>query len=1334
MKRSISTDGPEPELPKEGSGSDHLAPVAGGEGDAEISLDADGVKLASSSSSGLVERLTAHAPAQTRYVLQGEVARGGMGAILKVWDEDLRRTLAMKVILGRDTSESLSETPSVDERVLARFLEEAQVTGQLDHPGIVPVHELGLDSKGRVYFTMPLVKGRDLKEIIELVHARQEGWTETKAIGVILKVCEAMGYAHSKGVLHRDLKPANIMVGRFGQTYVMDWGLAKVIGRKDTRDIRLKKAVDAMPSLVHVERQEMMSPDSDSPLVTMDGTIVGTPAYMPPEQARGAIEEMTARSDVYAVGAMLYHLLTGEAPYVPHGAKLAPLAILNAVLEGPPQPVHEVRRGVAAELSAICERAMARDPAQRYASTLELANDLQAYLEGRVVRAYETGAIAEFKKWVDRNRGMAAALAAAVLLLVVGLAVSSSLYFKAEESAALARTNNERANAKAVEAEDNALRAQASEKEVRGKSYVTNLLAAAFSLFVNDVADCKRHLEACPPELRGWEWRHLALALDTSLRVIHVPKGQVASLVFSIDGPKGQVTSVAFSPDGSEIMTGTDVGAALFWNVETGQRTGELGGPTVDSGRVVFAPDGARVAGASMADGRVRIRSRETGDLIPGGLVPDARSHAAAVAYSPDGTRLATAYADGTVRMWDTVANRALSDISGSIPGLPVPIKSFTSIAFSRDGKRIAVGAGDGTVLVWNAETGESIAVLRGHDSGVTSVAFSSESSRLVSAAYDKTVRIWDLDKSVCTDVLRGHDAQVYCVAVSPDGSRIASASADKTVRIWDAGTHHQLAVLHGHEKAVRSVAFSPDGARLVSGSTDMTARIWDAGMSGAVAELAQPSPAHSNSGLNVSGIASIAFSPDGGRIVAGLEDGVIQVWNPTTHEETAVLRGHSSAVNSVAFSHDGAHILSASSDKTLRTWDAANYAEQAVLRGHQGQVFCAAYSPDGTRIVSGSEDKTAQIRDAKSGSILSTLRGHDKALQCVAFSPDGSRVATGSLDRTARIWDARTGTAQGAPLVHAEAVLCAAFSPDGTRIATASGESVYVWTIEPGGPPMILVGHDLPVQALAFSPDGKRIISGSYDNTIRIWNGRTGEALFTLRGTERRVNSVAFSPDGSRIAAGSSRATLFLWETEPLSVHFEERRSASAAVRDAAPLVDALFDEWISSADVIHQLQIDTSLEPKRRETAIRLAGFRGDDPMGLYYDCGQIVLSPDAEPKAYARALRMAETAWIQRPENNYFLSLLGVAQYRAGEYEKAVATLERAQQKGRSVPRDVAFLAMAQHELGRSDASRATLALLRELMRKKRWADDKEYLGFLREAETLIAGEAGSNANGK
>lgn len=359
-----------------------------------------------------LEQLASRRPEVPRYEALEEVARGGMGAILRVRDRDLQRDLAMKVIHGNDAGSVASD---VDPRILSRFFDEAQITGWLEHPGVVPIHELGIDSHGQAYFTMPLIRGSDLSEVIELVHSEDDRWNQTRALGVILKACEAMAYAHSHGIIHRDLKPANVMVGEYGETYVMDWGLAKVLDT-DERPTPVASRDGDSPST-----PDKTPPPPSSPGMTMAGQVLGTPYFMPPEQAEGKLDELSPRADVYSMGAILYTLLSGQMPYYDQALQETPAQLIQRIREAAPIPLEKSKAGIPGELVAITEKAMARSQQDRYRDMQELANDLRAYLENRVVRAHRTGAWIEFKKWMARNPGVAGLSAALILVLVMGL-------------------------------------------------------------------------------------------------------------------------------------------------------------------------------------------------------------------------------------------------------------------------------------------------------------------------------------------------------------------------------------------------------------------------------------------------------------------------------------------------------------------------------------------------------------------------------------------------------------------------------------------------------------------------------------------------------------------------------------------------------------------------------------------------------------------------------------------------------------------------------------------------------------------------------------------------
>ncbi|KAL0957748.1 hypothetical protein HGRIS_001526 [Hohenbuehelia grisea] len=373
---------------------------------------------------------------------------------------------------------------------------------------------------------------------------------------------------------------------------------------------------------------------------------------------------------------------------------------------------------------------------------------------------------------------------------------------------------------------------------------------------------------------------------------------------------------------------------------------------------------------------------------------------------------------------------------------------------------------------------------------------------------------------------------------------------------------------LHAHIHTVTSVAFSPDGARIVSGSFDNTIRVWDASTG---SPTMPPLKGHTN------WVNSVAFSPDGARIVSGSNDNTIRVWDASTGSPTMPpLEGHTNSVNSVAFSPDGARIVSGSNDNTIRVWDASTGSPtMPPLKGHTGWVNSVAFSPDGARIVSGSDDNTIRVWDASTGSpTMPPLEGHTNSVNSVAFSPDGARIVSGSNDNTIRVWDASTGSPTMPPLKgHTNWVNSVAFSPDGARIVSGSYDNtIRVWDASTGSltmPP--LEGHTGWVYSVAFSPDGARIVSESYDNTIRVWDASTGSPTMPpLEGHTNSVNSVAFSPDGARIVSGSNDNTIRVWDAStgsptmpPLEGHTNSVNSVAFSP-DGARIVSGSYDNTI--------------------------------------------------------------------------------------------------------------------------------------------------------------------------
>ncbi|HEY2620954.1 MAG TPA: TIR domain-containing protein [Acetobacteraceae bacterium] len=526
----------------------------------------------------------------------------------------------------------------------------------------------------------------------------------------------------------------------------------------------------------------------------------------------------------------------------------------------------------------------------------------------------------------------------------------------------------------------------------------------------------------------------------------------------------------------------------------------------------------AAVVAAARQDVDFRPVPRWPGLTPPGAERLRLVGHLAALygaAFSPDGTRIVTASADRTARIWSTTAGQELVLLRGHREWV-------RSAAFSADGARIVTASGDRTARIWNGTTGEELAIFEGHESRVLCARFSPDGARIIAGLADGTARLWDADSGAELRSFTGHEDLVLGTAFSPDGARIVTAGRDGTARLWDATTGQVIAVLNGHADAVGTAAFSPDGARVVTASEDRTARTWDAVTGRELAVLR----GHRNV------VESAAFSPGGDRIVTGSWDRTARLWDAATGREIAVLTGHEHRLRSACFSPHGARIVTASDDGTARIWDAAPGQATAPLHGHEGWLRSASFSPDGTRIITASFDRTAGLWDATNGHRIAALRGHDHWVQSAAFSPDGARVVTASFDRTARLWDARTGEHLATLRGHTGSVRGAAFAADSTRIVTASEDcTARLWDAATGELRTILQGHEDWVLSASFSPDGARVVTTSEDRTARFWDAATGQQLATLRGHEGWVLGASFSPDGNRVATTSRDRTARLWD-----------------------------------------------------------------------------------------------------------------------------------------------------------------------------------------------------------
>jgi WD40 repeat protein len=561
---------------------------------------------------------------------------------------------------------------------------------------------------------------------------------------------------------------------------------------------------------------------------------------------------------------------------------------------------------------------------------------------------------------------------------------------------------------------------------------------------------------------------------------------------------------------------------------------------------VAYSPDGSRVATAS-SDKTARIWDTSNGRLVS--TLSGHSDRINGVVYSPDGTRIATASEDGTARVWSAANGQELLTIQGNSGPL-------NAVAFSPDGGHLATADSDKSAKVWDAASGHLLTTMNGHSAPVMSIAYAPNGERVSTASADGTAKIWDAHDGHPLFTLRGHSDSVNGVAFSLDGKVIATASSDSTARLWDAGRGSQIRIMR-QPGSVRGVAFSPDGKRLATASSDNNAKVWDVSKGLPVLNLHQSGSANgvafspdgrqlaSASGSAVAqlwgleggqglltlhhldSVNDVAYCPDGKRLVTASSDKTARVWDALTGQELRRLGEGTKPMNSVACSRDGNAIATASADGTAWVWDVAGDQPRLTLRGHSGSINGATFSPTSKSLATASSDGTAKVWDASTGQELLTVH-HSGPVNYVVFSPDATRIATASSDGTAKVWDA----ANGQPLLTLDAktggVMDVSFSPDGQRLVTANVDnSVSVWNASTGEHLRTIHGHAGSVLAVASSPDNRHFATASQDGTVKVWDELSGDGLQTLSGDSGSVNSVAYSPDGKRLAAAGTGGTV---------------------------------------------------------------------------------------------------------------------------------------------------------------------------------------------------------------
>ena len=688
-------------------------------------------------------------------------ARGGLGEVFLAFDRELKRSVALKELLT-----GLAHDPAAQ----ARFLREAEITGSLEHPGIVPVYSLGRYADGRPYYAMHLVQGETLRGATDRFHQNDEaaGTPESRELAFrrllrcVIDACNAVAYAHSRGVIHRDLKPENIMLGRFGETLVVDWGLAK-------------RLLDGRG-----EEHQTTSP-ADFPAdssMTQPGSVIGTPRYMSPEQAAGNLDAVGPSSDIYSLGAILYYVLVGHDAF-PDGDLPD---VLGRVTRGIFPAPRRLRRSIDPLLETICLKAMALDPRDRHATPLELASALESWLADVRYRGEQEFAVSQVK-------------------------------------ATLARLCLERAHTcfdKATHPEGMLWLARALENVPPSPADLERVIRTSLSgwhagpkLLERSLRHgCATHaLAFCP------EGRRLATASEDGMaRLWDLATGSMFASPLQHDGP---VHSIAFSPDGKLVATAAHDDTIRRWDAWTGELLGE---PARSQGisALTFSPDGSMLAAVSNAGGPFLWNAASGKPLHR----PDGHSSTVvAISFVPDGTTIAVAYDDGNVIIREAR--------NGGPVGEPLAHGSAVRVLdFDPIGGQLLTGSQDGEVCLWDIARRVAVLTLT-HQCAVSHVAFRPGGGAFATVGDDGTARLWDCatGRPIGEPLVR--NSRVDCLSFRAGGTVVATGGPDGMIRLWCAATGLPIGpplVQGGH---VRTLAFSPDGRRLAAGGTEGAVHCW---------------------------------------------------------------------------------------------------------------------------------------------------------------------------------------------------------------------------------------------------------------------------------------------------------------------------------------------------------------------------------------------------------------------------------------------------------------------------------------------------------------------------